>query len=333
MLERSSKVKEEITYPSGWQIRALFFRNLERAVPRIPDEIRNCVFYVYPDEISARNGERAGGSGFLVGVPSQSLPDRSYCYAVTNRHVIRNCGPQPILRFNTEQGELRLLRTPNEKWVIHANQDDLAAIPVTLKPPYSYEFLGEGWFLTKQLVEEHDIGPGDDVFFIGRFVNHEGRQQNRPALRFGNISMMPWEPVPQEGTGFLQESFIVEGRSVAGYSGSPVFVHIPPFAHRPKKPTVIEAKSYGPWLLGVDWGHLKIAEKIIDRGGKEHPDGLKVHANSGMSAVVPAWKLKELLYQPELAEGRERNEERLRKDAESRAALDSTAPTPPGGPE
>jgi hypothetical protein len=311
-------------FPSGWQIRPLTSRMPKggaQRMPRIPDQIRECVVYIYPDEESADEGSRAGGSGFVVGVQSKSLHERHFVYVVTNRHAIRNC-KNPVIRFNTKQGGLGILTTGNEDWQFHDNCDDLAAISIDLRAPYTYQFLPESLFLTKELVEQYDIGPGDDVFFVGRFVDHEGKQKNWPALRFGHISMMPWEPIPQEGSGILQESFVVEGRSIGGFSGSPVFVSIPPLTERPGMGT-LELVRYGPWLMGIDWGHLNVCEAVLDAVGKPHPDKLFVKANSGMSCVVPAWKLRELLDQEAFVKERERIDERLAREATSAATLDT----------
>ena len=42
---------------------------------------------------------------------------------------------------------------------------------------------------------------------------------------------MPYEPIIQQ-TGFPQESFLVEARSIGGCSGSPVFTFIPVLSNR-----------------------------------------------------------------------------------------------------
>ncbi len=36
-------------------------------MPRITDDILDCVIYLYPSELDARNGERVGGSGEQIG--------------------------------------------------------------------------------------------------------------------------------------------------------------------------------------------------------------------------------------------------------------------------
>ena len=61
---------------------------------------------------------------------------------------------------------------------------------------------------------------------VGRFVSHEGKQQNSPAVRFGNIAMMQKEKIIDE-RGVAQESFLVEIRSLPGYSGSAVLIYSP----------------------------------------------------------------------------------------------------------
>ena len=71
------------------------------------------------------------------------------------------------------------------------------------------------------------VGPGDDVFFVGRFISQQGQQRNTPTVRQGVISMLPHEKVPSwEGTPV--DSFLVEARSLSGYSGSPVFLNRQP---------------------------------------------------------------------------------------------------------
>ena len=152
---------------------------------------------------------------------------------------------------------------------------------------------------------------------VGRFISHEGKQRNIPTIRFGNIAMMPLEPI-KHPRGHLQESFLVETRSLSGYSGSPVFVHILPFSKRP----AVEGWSTekGPWLLGVDWGHISSYEKVLkknkDEYGNDVPlkEGWRVRTNSGMTGVVPVWKLIELLDLDPLRKSREHIDAKLARE-------------------
>jgi hypothetical protein len=222
-------------------------------MPRIQDDLLDCVIYLYPSVTDAETGVKAGGSGFLVSVPLEKNPDHRAVYAVTNSHVIR--GGSPVVRLNTLKGDMKALDIPASVWMHHPDGDDIAVVPLGLDANlFKFKMLPVQMFITNEIIDEFAVGPGDDVFLIGRFTTHEGKQRNLPSARFGNIAMMPLEPILHP-SGLLQESFLVEAHSINGYSDSPVFVHIPSFSNRPGKGGSFS--HYGPWLLGVDWGHIQ----------------------------------------------------------------------------
>lgn len=296
-------------FPSGWQIRSMESLLLgydDANMPRISEQLLECVFYVYASEADADAGERNGGSGFIVGARSSRFRDRYYPYAVTCRHVIADVGPSPVLRLNTKDGGKKVIPTNESDWHYHLAGDDVAACYISiLPPPYQYRVIpADTFILTEEVMQARDIGPGDEVFMIGRVVDLEGRQFNTPLVRFGNIARMPVEPIYQEKTGYPQESFVIEARSIPGYSGSPVFVHIPPWSQRPNQPGYMPVGWIGPWLLGIDWGHSHDEFPVLTLDGKE-VNQLKIKANAGMALVVPAWKLAELLNQKKLVDERE----------------------------
>src|SRR5208337_5394725 len=86
-------------------------------------------------------------------------------------------------------------------------------------------FISTKVFATEEIVSEYGIGVGDDVFMVGRFINHEGSPTYLPATRFGNISVMPFPILksPQKGP-----SYCIDMHSRPGFSGSPVFVYRTP---------------------------------------------------------------------------------------------------------
>src|SRR4051794_30517980 len=59
----------------------------EPPVPRVPDEILESIFYLYPSQQAAEDAEQAGGCGFFLNYPFEH-ENRNHLYAVTNRHVI-----------------------------------------------------------------------------------------------------------------------------------------------------------------------------------------------------------------------------------------------------
>jgi hypothetical protein len=291
-------------------------------VPRIRDEYLDCVVYLYPTETEAEDGACAGGSGFLVGVPSVGLRQNFwFLYAVTNKHVIEK---STVIRMNTRDGKTTIMPTSRQNWISHPNGDDLAVCVISFVPmSIKFNHVQSDSFLTKDIARQFNIGPGDDAFMVGRFVNHEGKQSNLPTVRFGNVAQMPYEPVKVGGT--EQESFLGEVRSIGGYSGSPIFVSIPPYSERAGvedwyPPTVFVKgkpppnfdfgflRSHGPWLLGVDYAYIINWTPVCRDNGEPvnpgNPAAMQVAANTGMAAVVPAWKLADLLDSGPLAEHR-----------------------------
>jgi hypothetical protein len=274
-------------------------------VPRIEDELLDSVIFLYPSEDHARMGTKNGGSGFLVGQPSGRYADMVHLYAVTNSHVIN--GGCPIVRLNTHNGRMDILSLSHGAWQSH-DDADVAVCPVELVPShYKYGYVPRASFITEDEVRAGPrYGPGDDVFFLGRYTDHHGAQRNLPTARFGHLAMLPGEPVLTQGMGF-QESFLVDAWSLKGYSGSPVFVYRMAYGARLRAPQGVSK----PRLLGIDWGQIPRYEEVVDKQGYPHPDGWRAQQNAGMMGVVPAWKLAELLDGEELVARRKAREDEL----------------------
>lgn len=282
-------------------------------MPLIPSELLHCVFYLYPSQKAAEDGVQAGGTGFFIGIPIDPEDHEKrawYIYAVTNKHVVNNGGI--FLRINTFDDKFDVLSSEHHEWEPHPNHD-ISVLDIGLTRQHKYGIIDERVFLTEQIAADHFIGPGDGVFMIGRFKDHEGRQRNTPSARFGFISMMPGEPIrhPENLSGF-QDSFAVEMRSISGYSGSPVFF----YNDTDGRPSRLPLGPKPRWLIGVDWGHIRHREPVRNPGGKPHPDKLYVDSNSAMSGVVPVWHLSELLHSEKLKRVRDMAEKkRLEKAA------------------
>lgn len=284
-------------------------------MPRIPDEFLECVVYFYPSEKSANSGESVGGSGFLISMPFETDPKFVHIYIVTNSHVIRE-GNCLVLRINTSDGGRGIETTKADSWVHHPYGDDVAVMAMIPKNRnlLNIRYIPIRSFANKECIEKHAIGLGDEVFMVGRFISHEGKQKNLPSVRFGNIAMMPHEPVYHPTREIYQESYLVEIRSIGGYSGSPVFIQVPPFsAPRPNSPPKSAASlGVGPFLLSINWGHKHTKEKVRDKKGDPISEGWEVRSNTGMANVVPAWKLEEVLCLDELVAQRKTIEEKVR---------------------
>jgi hypothetical protein len=88
----------------------------------------------------------------------------------------------------------------------------------SINPEPDWEIIGSSWLEvapTPARMDQLNIGVGDEVFMIGRFISHQGLNRSQPLARFGNIAMMPGERV-RDGRGFDVEAFLVEMRSLSG---------------------------------------------------------------------------------------------------------------------
>jgi len=276
---------------------------------RVDTRLLNTVIYLYASEDDAKKGSRTGGSGFLLSVASGTIPGRKHTFAVTNQHVAAR---GKVVRMNKTGGGTGILPLEPDTWVDHPAGDDLAVayVPPDALRGFDYRTIHEKMLLTKQDVEElQAIAPGEDVCMVGRFITHEGREQNRPTVRFGNVSQMPWEPLYQGERGHWQESFLVEMRSHGAYSGSPVFNIYDPHIIRTGAPGDILEKTF---LVGVDWGHIPTLNPVLeDDGVTRARGGWLSQGHSGQSGVVPAWRLRDLLDSEPIATMRAAHDEEL----------------------
>lgn len=282
--------------------------------------ILDTVVFVYETREQASEGRRAGGTGFLVTIPFANAPDtRHHLYVVTNVHVAR--GASRTLRVNTRDGGVDLVAV--DGWVSIDNGPDVAVAPVSFDPSrHAVEALrADIWLLSQEEVTRLEIDAGDDVFMVGRFVDYDGRQSNRPSLRFGHVSMKEAR-IRQAATGYEGASFVIDMHSRSGYSGSPVFVyrtHGSIFA----RANSIMSGGHLMKLLGIHWGQFPELWEIASRRGSAEVtdpaeaqltvDGHQVRGLSGMTCVVPAWDILAVLSDARLAEQRVRAEARLQE--------------------
>lgn len=283
-------------------------------MPKIPDKVMESAVFLFPSADAARMSADTGGSGFLLVDRGEEGESHGYgfVYVVTNSHVIRE-GACPVVRINTAAGGFDVIDLSSDAWIHHPAGDDVAVAPITLQDAWGAQPLEAGLLLTREYADAGEFfGPGNEVFFIGRFVARDGTVRNTPTARFGNISMMPNEPIPHPTRGFLQDSFLVEARSLSGYSGSPVFVDPAQF-YKPEGYSHDFYMQAGIRLLGVDWCHLPRYQPVLE-SDKETPvsEKLYVRENRGIMGVVPAWKIRELLDEEELGEKRKAGERKQR---------------------
>jgi hypothetical protein len=333
---------------------------------RIDDRILGSVIYLYRTAKEAEDGHELGGTGFLVSVPSETDPEYLYVYAVTNKHVVHEHGYAPVVRTtgaarhencidNPDEamlgliGNREIIELASNQWTAHSSGDDIAI--ALLGTERRVPEIGEGYtmrfhytipdhlLIDRKVIRAFDVGPGDDVYMCGRFTGHAGKFFNEPSARWGTISLLHSRIELEEGN--EQEVFLVEMRSLSGFSGSPVVWSFPlnlefyltamsemrnepppyPFGTRRVRRKESGPLRLGPWLVGIDCGSFphyypvfEVREEngeVVERKKTKNPK-LQAKSHAGVAAVVPAWKLRELLHKDEeIVMARKREDEKL----------------------
>lgn len=298
----------------------------------VPNRARRSVVFV--GDLTERGTFRPRGTAFFVGIPS-SKQGLAFPYLVTAQHVVVMLQERqkPIYcRFNRKGGEAKVEPLQVPRWwyhpdseseqtdvavaAMHVNWDIIDHEPIPM--PEKWEISSIAAFAGRQ-----EIGLGDETFAIGLFRRHAGTQRNIPIIRIGNIAALPEEPIPTRWG--LMEALLVEMRSIAGLSGSPVFVNLPsavaPFvAAGGMVPDIRYQSDYEEvhWFqfhfLGLIHGHFDIPDliedSVVDDGDAEQRTGI----NTGIGIVIPAKKITETLYQPELVAERQAIEAAFDRD-------------------
>ena len=150
--------------------------------------------------------------------------------------------------------------------------------------------------ITESDLAEYIVVPGDDLFFPGLFVEHQGDQCNAPIMRVGNIAAMPGEHVMAKGD-VPSRVYLAECRSIGGLSGSPVFVNLG--GYRIHNSGVNRMTGLNFKLLGTIKGHWDETRTAVEDVALR--DKLEEKINMGIAMVVPSSDLAELLEQPNVS--------------------------------
>jgi hypothetical protein len=272
-----------------------------------------------------------GGTAFFVRYGNPL--DQVWEYLVTAKHCVkmalRDYGTL-YARFNRWDDSSGLMELPNE-WIFPDDEEvDIAILPrepqargpQIIAESFIQAGIMTGGFLNKERIEPSGVGIGDDIFMLGLFTLRHGRGKNIPILRSGAIAAMPEEPMFNEQTGRPYEAFLIETRSIAGLSGSPVYVML-----RGKAAKAYPSASGGVFamegpideligvlLLGIIRGHwdMKREDSGVDFAGD-----LDSTINTGIAIVTPAWEILNLIENnPKLKANREKDKEaRLKRSA------------------
>jgi hypothetical protein len=278
----------------------------------IPDEIKKTVAFVF---VKGGDGKLVpNGTAFFVGVPNETDPQQSFVYLVTARHVLRQdprnlnspLFPSIFLRLDrkgsgTETVELPLREQSLRRTVFSPDDRtvDLAAIPCLPDPNiFDFKMIPLDLITSSEKFSELGIAEGSEIFFVGLFLQHLGEQSNCPIVRFGRVALLTTDRI--DWSGIKMELYLVESASYGGNSGSPVFY----FLGADRKAGSLTLGPPEIRLAGVMMGAFQTPEQIRVAQTSVVPYSV---SNIGIAAVVPSFKLYELLLSDALKNSRQVN--------------------------
>ena len=266
----------------------------------IPDNVRKCVAFLAAKKT---DGEFIfAGSAFWIG---ESRQDGSGIadpvYLVTARHVIdalANRGATEIyVRVNLTEGTASWIETKLADWSFHPEDQsiDIAVTRMGIPPVCDHLVLPYDLCVSDEVLRNHGVDLGDEVFVTGLFRHHHGSRRNIPIVRVGNLAAMTEERVQTKSFG-LMRALLIECRSIGGLSGSPVFLNLG--ITRLIDGQLKHATGGQPifFLLGVIHGHYDADADRIDDTDAEVRDligGGRI--NTGIAIVTPIQCVREAI--------------------------------------
>ena len=165
-----------------------------------------------------------------------------------------------------------------------------------------------------------NVGLGSEVAVVGLFRSHYGNNKNIPIVRSGNLAAMMDEPIFTKYAGYIK-AYLIEARSIAGLSGSPVLAMPSMTVAMAKKLRGENIKGIA--LLGLMHGHFDVQNLNEDVVADSEKPERSVH--TGIGVVVPTDKIMEVINQRELKEMRDEIIENVKKANGATADSDEVA--------
>jgi hypothetical protein len=292
---------------------------------RIAKGVLNAVMFLAVEDAE---GKKIKGTAFAVAIVREGV---QHVYLVTARHCVERARAKYdalFVRVNARHGgAAKYIQVPFD-WVVPDDPTvDVAVLPA---PPELARFevtvLHEELFGTDKLVEQHGVSLGDDVVIVGLFAKRAGKNRNAPIVRAGTIAAMPDEPLYDDKTGLSYRGYLVEVRSTAGLSGSPVTAYLG--YHRDGTGQINRAGR--EVLIGVVRGHWRYMASEFDEEATDAREDVEA-VNSGIAIATPFQEVINLLYSETLMRKREERAYGIAERNEPTLDWDEDEPRP--GPE
>jgi hypothetical protein len=285
--------------------------------------MRSVVFLCVENRAGIR---RPIATAFRISLQDSEIPSMHWPYFVTARHCVENVPTNEIwVRINTKTRGFLDFRTRPDDWLIHESADvaillatlsreifeqlDISAISTEYFVTDKYRYAGP-WLpsiVAKSPFEKEGgwlLNVGEEVYFLGLFVQEAGLQRNLPIARYGTISRMPEEPIKMkrhDTTIFEQYAYLIECRSWGGHSGSPAIWVWPDIMG---KGQLIFPMGMVQGFMGLVSGHYEIP--VNARTRDEVLEEIRTDINAGMGIITPSHYITELLHRDDVIADRTR---------------------------
>ncbi len=271
----------------------------------IPPEVKSVVVFIFIE----KDGKLIpNGTAFFVGVKNSSEPATFSVYLITAKHVLRKPNSTEFwdkvyVRINKREGGSKIgpipIRVEGENKTVFFHSDpavDVVAIPfLPDQTQFDFKFLPDEYITTQEDYKKLNIREGSDVFFTGLFTPYLGSEKNYPVVRFGRVALVTDEKIEWQGK--PMSLYLIEAASYGGNSGSPVFFYL----GSDRTPGVLSVGNPVLKLAGVMQGTFQDAQEIRIIETKKTPFSI---SNMGIAAIVPAYKVHELLFSDEMKKQR-----------------------------
>lgn len=249
---------------------------------KVPETIRKCVAFVGLQ--MPNGGYRIVGTAFFI---LNDQTKNKIPYVVTAKHVIegiKGLGLEKVfLRINTFDNSSKWVETKTENWIDTDNSTiDIAFSPYQLNDEDDLILYPVSAIFSNEDLEKEDWGTGDEIYIVGLFTFHAGKNRNIPIVRIGNIASTIEEKIQTEYG--PMDAYLIEARSIGGLSGSPVFINNGALRFRDNS---LKYKDEGVQLrlIGMIYGHFDIDSGKIDSVLEDSPN--KQNVNTGIGIVTP----------------------------------------------
>jgi hypothetical protein len=271
----------------------------------IDAQLKSATVFFFASTNSSGAGATPLGTGFYVATP-YGTNGNAATLLITARHVIHdangNPGTNDFLWVRAGLRDTNMLA----HWYLPLR--GLSAIPTYVHPDPSVDLaallfatpivdgdvraLPIDMFLSENAVRNGTIVEGDEVFFSGLFISHYGDKRNIPIFR---VSMLSPEPINWMGR--KTDLYLIETLCFGGNSGSPVFLEHG--VNRRLGQLIMRSQMF---VAGVLIGHFNDVQPV----GFANVSTIAIERNNnGIAAVVPAYRVRELLDHPHLKKMRE----------------------------